>query len=194
MAEPARKFDTIEAFLRWERRQEFRHEWEAGVVTAMTGTRVAHNKIVRNLARLLDEVPSLRNCLVATESIKVRIGNEALFYPDIVVTCPDIDDDTDIAPNPILIAEVLSDSTASADRGRKWLRYQTLRSLRHYVIVWQSAARIEAYDPDGTTWRHRTLRGRGATLDLAGIDASLKLEDIYARTEIGQSKRRPTRA
>jgi Uma2 family endonuclease len=194
MAATARKFETLDAFLRWERRQEFRHEWEAGVITAMTGTRVAHNKVVRNIARLLDTVPALRDCHVFTESIKVRIGNEALYYPDIVVTCANIDDDTDIAPNPIIIVEVLSDSTASADRGRKWLRYQTLRSLRHYVIIWQSTARIEVYDPDGTTWRHRTIRGRAASLTLDGIGATLKLDDVYARTEIGLKRSRSTRA
>lgn len=193
MAATVRKLETLDGFLRWERRQDSRHEWEAGVITAMTGTRVAHNKIVQNLARLLQELPALRGCFVATESIKVRIGKEALYYPDIVATCADLDDDDDIAPNPIVIVEVLSESTASADRGRKWLRYQTLRSLRHYVLVWQSAARIEVYDPDGTTWRHRTVRGRAASLVLSGIDATLKLDDIYARTEIGQ-RRRATRA
>jgi len=133
---------------------------------------------------------TLRDCFVGTESIKVRIGKDALFYPNVVVNCPEPAHDADIAPNPVIIAEVLSDSTASIDRGRKRFRCQTLSSLRHYLLVAQDAVRVEVYDRDGANWRYRIVQGRRASVALDAVSASLAMADIYERTEIGGRRRR----
>lgn len=52
------------------------------------------------------------------------------FYPDVAVTCDPRDADQDYAmAYPVLIVEVLSESTAAYDRGEKFARYRQLDSL-----------------------------------------------------------------
>ena len=54
-------------------------------------------------------------------------------YPDVMVVCADIhfaDDQKDTVLNPMVLIEVLSESTSDYDRGRKFEYYRTLPSLR----------------------------------------------------------------
>ena len=86
----------------------------------MTGASESHNTIVVNVA------PKFGNNLktsrkVYANDMRVRVDPTGLFtYPDIAVTCGKAQfDDThlDTLLNPVLIVEVLSDSTEAYDRG-----------------------------------------------------------------------------
>ena len=82
--------------------------------------------------------------------------------------------------NPTALFEILSDSTAKADRGSKWLAYQEIESLRDYVLIAQEEARIEHYarQADGT-WNYRMVTGLHASLTLSGVPVTLSLAEIY---------------
>jgi Uma2 family endonuclease len=77
-------------------------------------------------------------------------------YPDISVVCVEQqfeDAHFDTLLNPQLIIEVLSDSTESYDRGRKFAHYRNIDSLREYVLVSQNECRVERFSrQDDGNW------------------------------------------
>jgi Uma2 family endonuclease len=107
----------------------------------------------------------------------------ARFYPDVFVACgPGLgtDPDTHAIPTATVIVEVLSPPTESYDRGTKWLKYQGLPDLQHYVLAAQDQRRVEAFHREGAAWRYELLQAPDAVLSLAAIGVALRLDEIYA--------------
>jgi Uma2 family endonuclease len=79
----------------------------------------------------------------------VRIPETDLAtYPDLSVVCGQLrraDDDPDAILNPVLIVEVLSDSTEAYDRDAKWAHDRRIASLCDYVLVSQGEPLVEVY-------------------------------------------------
>ena len=140
------RFDAA-AYLAWEETQPGRNEYIAGEVFAMVGVRQSHNVATLNLATALRRELKGSPCRVFIESVKTRIeAADCFFYPDIVVTCDDRDRQTPhYVSHPLLVVEVLSDSTAAFDRGAKFAAYRKLESLRDYVLFDVAAQRIEVF-------------------------------------------------
>ncbi|MDX2023541.1 MAG: Uma2 family endonuclease [Deltaproteobacteria bacterium] len=114
---------------------------------------------------------------------KVALAGERYVYPDLSVVCgpPELETGTnDVLVNPQVIVEVLSASTESYDRGLKSDGYQRLASLRDYVLVSQTEARIEHFGrDDGGTWTYRSA-GAGERLTLQA-GAVMDIDGIFAR-------------
>lgn len=171
---------TPEEYLAAEAVAELRHEYVDGAVVAMVGASLPHVRIVRNLVQRLD--PRLkRPCeLLFTDAlVRVEAAN-AYYYPDAVVTCAGAGGDQRIVAEPLLIIEVLSETTAHRDRSEKRRNYQRIPSVRAVLLIDQSRRQVELdrRDPDGG-WTRETLTDEGS-LDLPGLDVTLDLDDIYA--------------
>jgi len=66
----------------------------------------------------------------------VRIAARTAFEPDALVVCPSPTDlNTMEIPNPVIVVEVLSPSTAADDHGVKLDGYFSLGSVNHYLIL-----------------------------------------------------------
>ena len=143
------RFDAA-AYLEWEETQAERHEYIAGEVFAMVGVRQSHNLATGNLYSSLRQLLKGSPCRVFVEAVKTRVeAADCFFYPDVVVTCDPRDRLTpDYVSHPLLVAEVLSESTAAFDRGRKFAAYRKLESLQDYVLVDLAAQRIEVFRRD----------------------------------------------
>lgn len=179
MAEPAPKPWTVEEFLAWERQQDDRFEYVGGMVRMMTGGTNNHSVIVLNLAVALRAILRGTRCTALAEGPKVRTAH-SVMYPDVLVTCAPLDLDQDTVAEPLLIAEVLSKSTAGFDRGIKWDAYQYLPSLRHYLLIEQEACKVDLFTRDGDGWRLTTYKSLEQSVPLAALDMELPLEAIYA--------------
>ena len=111
------------------------------------------------------------------------------YYPDVMVSCSDPDDEPDdcYETRPELIVEVLSDTTEAVDRREKRFAYATLESLREYVLVSQRERLVEIYRRDGDGWSRETL-GEGDTLalELAG-GTSVPVAALYDGVPIPES-------
>lgn len=177
----------FDAYLAWEADQAERHEFLAGEVFAMTGARSTHNTIAGNLYVFLRQ--SLRGtpCRTHIEGVKVRVeAADATFYPDVFVTC----DPLDLTPEreqyksaPRLVAEVLSDSTAAFERGRKFEIYQSLPSLQEYLLIEQDRVHVDLFrrNAEGLWVLHPA--GPGDTVTLACLDGQgLPIEVFYEDT------------
>ena len=184
LAEKQPVFDA-EAYLAWEDTQQERHEYINGEVFAMVGVRQAHNigssNLLVALRRELKETP----CRVFVEAVKTRVeADNAFFYPDVVVTCDPRDRLTpQYVSYPILIVEILSESTAAFDRGDKFAAYRRLESLKEYGILDLKARRLEVFRRDETNhWVLYEYRP-GEEVEFPSLGMKLAMDEILADTE-----------
>ncbi len=173
----------IEDFLAWEAEQSERHEYLGGEVFAMTGARDAHNTIALNVASTLRNALRGGPCRVYIADMKLRIdAADAVFYPDVLVTCDarDRGSDADTAKrHPALIVEVLSASTAAYDRGLKFELYRRIDSLREYLLIEQDRRHVDLFrrEPDGR-WLLQSAGPEGS-IDLDSVAMRIDLRTIY---------------
>src|SRR5437016_9338618 len=124
MADLTKTFVTPEEYLAMERVAETRSEYRAGEIVAMSGASRRHNLTTGNVFASLHQQLRNKRCEVFSNDMRVKINAAGLYtYPDIVVACGEIkfdNDQKDTLTNPVLIIEVLSDSTEAYDRGIKF--------------------------------------------------------------------------
>jgi len=170
---------SVEDYLRDEPEGEVRHEYVDGELFAMSGASRSHNTVVTNLTTALTNHLDGGPCRVASSDMKVRTGTgERYYYPDVIVSCGPVGDEPDdyTETRPSVIVEVLSPSTAQIDRREKRLGYQSIASLREYVLVDIEQRRVEVFVRDGVHdgWTVHTVED-DETMTLASIDCHLEV-------------------
>ncbi|MGH6900827.1 MAG: Uma2 family endonuclease [Geminicoccaceae bacterium] len=173
---------TLAEFLAWERDQAERYERLGGVVRMMTGGTIDHNRIALNVAQAFRHRLRDGNCEAFVNDVKVVTPAGDVMYPDVVVACGDIPGKATVLNAPVVIVEVLSESTAERDHGRKRWAYQTIPSLRHYVLIDQDEGGVEVTtpNPDGS-WQSVIVRELGERMRLPALRAEIGLEEVFAR-------------
>ncbi|MCT7972086.1 Uma2 family endonuclease [Laspinema olomoucense] len=172
-----------EEYLERERHSPIKHEYLDGDVYAMAGTTKSHNIISLNLALLLRTGLKNSPCQTFIADIKVNIDNQKYyFYPDLVVTCDDQDDLNAYAvTSPTIIIEVLSESTESFDRGKKFQYYRKLSSLQDYILVSSQDYVVEIFHRiEGDRWVLETYQGLSQVARIESLDLNIPLAEIYA--------------
>ncbi|MBP2228332.1 Uma2 family endonuclease [Azospirillum agricola] len=165
-------------YLAAERTAELRHEYVDGEIFAMVGASRRHAGIVARFGFAIRQAALRRGCDAFLNDVKVRVeAANAYYYPDIVATCHPGDDDPYVVEAPVLVVEVLSDSTEAVDRREKRVNYQTIPSLREIVLVAQNERRIEIYRREGGGWVADIVTEGEVTL--AALDLSLPLAAVY---------------
>lgn len=175
--------DDFEELLADKPRDE---KWEligGRVVKMMTGARWEHHFIVQNinfaLTRHLRERGS--SCRVFTESFRLKEDElDSSLLPDVIVRCGPMVPGATSLNDPTVLVEVMSNGSVGRDRVEKWRVYQKLPSLQHYVLVERDKPVVEVFDRAGEAWfSQRLIEGLDATLDLASLDLSIPLAEIY---------------
>lgn len=193
MTAVAKRRLTAEEYLAIERKTEFRSEYFAGEIFAMSGASREHNLIASNLNREIGEQLKDRPCEIYPSDMRVRVPSGLYTYPDVVVVCgsPKFDDDhVDTLLNPLVLIEVLSESTADYDRGTKFKHYRQITSLREYVLVYQESAQIEHFvlGSDGK-WSLTEIAGLDKTLSLESIECLIPLAEVYRKVTFSENCR-----
>jgi Uma2 family endonuclease len=173
-------------YLEFERRSDEKHEYLDGQIFAMPGAKRNHNKIVANLSGLLWQNLKSKDCEFYPNDMRVFIPKTGLYtYPDLVVVCGDpqfLDAVPDTLLNPVLLIEVLSESTEGYDRGKKFQHYRSIDSLNEYILVSQNEARIEKYLKQGDGfWALSEAIGLESAIQIDSIDCEFTLGDIFAK-------------
>jgi Uma2 family endonuclease len=173
------KIMTLDDFLAWEKRQELRYEYDGVAIRAMTGGTVAHAAIQTNLIAALRNALRGAPCRAFGSELKVRTAS-SVRYPDAMIVCAPADPKATVAPEPTVIFEILSPSSARLDLGAKNAEYQTITALRRYVVLHQAqaAAEVFARGEDGE-WAYEFLDGR-SVLDMREVGIAVPLSEIYA--------------
>jgi len=183
---------TAEQYLFAERQSDTKNEYFDGEIFAMAGASREHNQISANLVRVLGNQLLDKPCSVYSSDMKVRIEKARKYtYPDLVVACQTErfeDEHRDVLLNPVVILEILSDSTEAYDRGRKFLHYQLLDSLAVYLLVSQDAPRIEMFArQENNAWLYAEFHGLDAVVEIESIGCSLRLDDVYRKVDLPDS-------
>lgn len=176
---------TAQEYLAWERLQPARHEFFQGETFAMAGATREHNLIVLNIGAELRNALRKKPCEVYPSDMRSKIPATGLYtYADAVVVCgePEFEDDVhDTLLNPKVLVEVLSESSESYDRGKKFEQYRSIASLAEYVLVAQDQVLVEHFSrqPDGS-WLLREARA-GGRVALPSIDCTIEVDEIYLK-------------
>ena len=178
---------TPEQYLERERKADFKSEYDDGFITAMAGGSPEHNTIAGNLFAEVRSQLKGRPCAAYIGDVRLCVGPTGLYtYPDVMAVCGErqfLDSEMDTLINPTMIVEVLSSTTESYDRGRKFGHYQRLASLQEYVLVAQDEVRVERFTRRGDDWILSVFTNLDDTLRLASIDCEVPLREIYDKVE-----------
>lgn len=183
-AVPALKFTSIEDYLSLEGTADDKHEYYRGEIFAMAGRTIAHNRLVRNTLTAIDGFLTGKSCEAFPSDLKVHNEANTLFtYPDISIVCGEPEKwqgSNDTITNPVVIIEVVSESTQLYDRGLKFKLYRSLSSLKEYILLSSLEYMVEHYikQADGS-WNFRELTDPEDRLTIESIGFSCPVKDLY---------------
>jgi Uma2 family endonuclease len=166
---------TVERFLAWEDKQEGRHEFDGADIVPMTGGSRAHQRIIYNLLRLLEERLDHEQ-FDAVPEMRLRIGRR-VRYPDVLVCRGRIPDQVQTLHDAIVVFEILSEDTAMLDRDAKRSDYAHVPGIRRYLLVEQLRRAATVLERTGDQWIETPVVADAIALPELGIE--LALEDIY---------------
>lgn len=120
-------------------------------------------------------------CRTFISDMKLKVeAADAFYYPDVFVTCDPRDRDTDLFKRyPSLVVEVLLESTARYDHGRKFANYRLLDSLREYVLIDPEARTVDVFRRDAEGhWVLYPYAGE-AEAEFASLEYRAPLTEIF---------------
>jgi Uma2 family endonuclease len=172
-------FISIDDYLELEAENQLRHEYVRGTLYAQAGGTDRHNRLVTNLILMLAGAAGDASCGIWHESVKLRVANDVIYYPDVMLTCEGGDTNPIIKTSPCVVIEVLSRSTMRVDRGEKLFAYRGLASVQAYLMFHQNEQRVERHYRDALgVWQSATLDG-DAAVPIPCLDIELSLVDVY---------------
>lgn len=178
---------SVEDYLSNEENSPVKSEYLGGVVHAMAGASNDHNQISSNLTITLGSQLRGTTCRALNSDTKVRIhlaDHVRFYYPDGMVVCEPNAGSDHFHDRPIVLAEVLSDSTRRVYLSEKKDAYLAIPSLRVLLL-------IESQSPCVTVHRRRETggfeseyyNGLDAVIRLPEIDSEIQLSELYERIE-----------
>ena len=174
-------FISIEDYLAGELIAETKHEYIEGRVYAMAGASKNHESIAANVLAEIHQHLRGTPCRPFGSDVKVKVGQNKFFYPDVMVVCEDKTDNAYYTEYPVLLVEVLSKSTRQKDETIKRIAYQSLPSLREYVLIEQDFISVEVCRrSSGWTSQHYL---DGDEVYFESLDLKLVVEEIYRWVE-----------
>jgi len=183
---------SVEEYLAAETDGDVRHEYLGGYLYAMAGAKTVNNRVAMSLLGALHSQLRGQPCEPFNSDMKVRVqmpNHTRFYYPDGMVVCTPNPPDDPYQDQPMVIAEVLSESTRRTDEGEKREAYLSIPSLRVYLLIETDQPRVVAYRRDaeivGRADRFSTelYTGLDEIVPLSEISAELALSDLYERVK-----------
>lgn len=174
---------TREAFLDWAEAQEARYEFDGFEPVAMTGGTMGHSQITLSIHRALFARLQGSGCRPLGPDAGVATIGDAVRYPDALVTCSPFRPDDRLAPNPVVVFEVLSLNSGRTDRILKVREYQAVTSILRYVLLERTsvAATVFQRSSGSEVWTASTVVA-GETLRMTEIGIEVPLDEFYEDT------------
>ena len=173
---------TVDEFLDWAVGQPGRYELFRGEVWMMSPETVGHAKV--KAAVYLALASAVRRsglpCHVLPDGVVIRVDKSTAYEPDAQVYCgQELASTAMEVPNPVIIVEVLSQSTRRVDVSHKLAGYFRLPSVAHYLIVDPTQPNVIHHSRGtGDTIITRIVADGRINLDPPGLE--LDLAEIYA--------------
>lgn len=176
---------TVDEYLESEALSPIKREFLGGEVHAMAGARAGnrHNQVATNVTVALGARLRCKPCRPFNSGTKVRIelpGQPRFYYHDGMVVCEKNRDEDQWQDRPVVVVEVLSESTRRTDLGEKREAYLAIPTLKVLLFVEPSEAAATLYRrrPSGGFDREDYL-GPGSRIPLPEIGVDLPLAELY---------------
>jgi Uma2 family endonuclease len=175
---------TEDEYLALELGSDSRHEYRDGEIVPMAGGTPSHNKINSNLNGMLWFGLKGQPYDLFISDQRLAIPNSTLYaYPDLLVVERPIQlkaGRKDTITNPILIAEVLSDSTRGYDCGDKFAAYRSIPTFQEYLLIDQSQPLVGHYVKQAVNqWLLTEYSGLTAQFKLSSIPVEISFDELY---------------
>jgi Uma2 family endonuclease len=168
---------TLAEFLAWEERQELRFEFDGYAPRAMVGGTMGHSLIQSNLVAALVNRLRGHRCRAFGSHLKIEVAG-SIRYPDAFVVCTSLPRDAKVVRDPVVIFEVLSESTGDTDRIVKNREYRDTPSVQRYVMLEQDRIGATVFARDGDDWTGHVLAD-GDVLAMPEIGIEVPLAELY---------------
>src|SRR5688572_21771166 len=169
---------SVDDYLAGELASPIKHEYLGGVVYAMAGAIIRHNRIATNTLGAIHARLRGRPCEPFNSDTKVRVRlphQTRFYYPDAMIVCDSNPEDESFQDEPVVIFEVLSRRTRRIDEGEKKEAYLTIPSLQVYALVEQDTPAVVVFRRTDQGFVREICEGLDATLSLAEIEIDLPL-------------------
>lgn len=178
---------TIAEYLAGEEISDVKHENLGGTVHAMADASNQHNAIAGNALGFLLAKLRGKPSRPFNSDTKVRIqypDHTRFYYPDALVVCHPNPPTDHFHDQPVVVIEVLTDSSRRADLGEKRDAYLTISSLKVLMFVEPDVPHVVLHrrKPEGG-FAIEVRSGLDAVIPLPEIDASLALAELYEQVE-----------
>ena len=177
-----------EEYLKLEEAAEFRSEYHDGQIIPMTGGTPNHNQIALNLGGAINFATKGQPYRVNVNDLRLWIPSKRVYtYPDVMLVAGKLEffkGRKDTITNAVMVAEVLSKSTANYDRGDKFKLFRTIPTLREYILIDQYEMHIEQFvKTDDNKWILSEYAGADAVLVLSSVRFEMSLGEMYDRVD-----------
>ena len=169
---------TLDDFLAWEVQQEERYEFDGFQPVAMNGGTVAHTTIGTNLVIELGSRLRGSECRAYGPSLKILVAGR-VRYPDAFVACSPVANKATWLTEPVVVFEVLSESTAIVDQTTKNAEYRATASIQRYVMLSQDSVSAVIYERAGNQWIGTLVTDPTAVLAMPELGIELPLAALY---------------
>lgn len=168
---------TREQFLAWEEKQPLRYEYDGFQPIAMTGGTAAHAIIQHNLHIAVGGRLRGGPCRFYGSDLKIETAR-GFRYSDGFAVCSPVARNATVVRDPIVIFEVLSESTAGIDLVTKNQEYSASPSVQRYIVLTQDAVSGTMFERVAIDWVGHLL-GADSVLRMPEIEIELPLVELY---------------
>jgi Uma2 family endonuclease len=109
--------------------------------------------------------------------------NTLYTYPDVSVIsgAPQFaDDNFDVITNPVVLVEVLSESTKNYDRGEKFKLYRDLPSLQNYLLIAPDSPLVEVFSKkEAQLWELHIYQNLSEIINIASLAIEVPMQELY---------------
>lgn len=183
MSNAARRAMTLDEFLAWDDTQAGRWEFDGFEPVAMTDVTQAHAILQANLFYAIGARLKAKGgpCRFLGPELRITTALGTARCPDGIVACGPIVPRARNQPDPVVLFEILSDSTGATDRVLKAREYRATPSVRRYVMLEQTRVAIATLTrgADGVWTPDELLEGDSLHLPEIGLEP-IPLAELYA--------------
>jgi Uma2 family endonuclease len=167
-----------EEYFLFEEKSELKHELLNNTLYEMSGISKYHNRITLNILIFLKALLKENSYDLYFEGFKVKTPNGNFFYPDVLICHTDAN--KYYTEKPILIVEVLSDTTRRYDLTDKFIQYQKIETLEYYLCVEPEQQVVVFYcKQEEGEWIAETFTKDDQIISFPKLAISFPLKNIY---------------
>lgn len=175
---------TLEEYFELDRNSEANFEYFNGEIFEINGISPNHARIEINLVISCGAKARDKGCELFPANLRVKVPALPTYrYPDLSVACGKVVFEEigglQCLVNPLLLIEVLSESTESYDRGEKFRLYKSIESFREYLLVEQNSSNVTHYLKHHERFWLQSDYVAGESVRISTLDFDLNVDDIY---------------